>query len=187
MQNKISESVLFVVELVTKRPMDQDGKIRAVRYQPVLTHRMSPVSYRLLNLDVGQWCHLNCALWSSEVYETVSGALMSVEQAFKRSTNTDCVICKKKGASLGCFYQRCPNTYHFPCAVDHGCVFYKNKVRPWFTFDQARGMSRTLSLFQTIMCPAHASRATITDQILEDKSVFRKVWINRDEVKQIQE
>ncbi|CAF1682442.1 unnamed protein product, partial [Adineta ricciae] len=38
---------------------------------------------RLLNLDVGRWCHLNCALWSTEVYETVSGALMCVEQAYK--------------------------------------------------------------------------------------------------------
>ncbi|CAF3505803.1 unnamed protein product [Adineta steineri] len=120
---------------------------------------------RLLNLDVGQWCHLNCALWSAEVYETVSGALMLVEQAYKRSINTECASCKQKGASLTCFFQRCPNTYHFPCAVNNGCVFYKNK---------------------TIMCPVHASRTTATDQILDDKSVFRKVWINRDEVKQIQ-
>jgi hypothetical protein len=36
------------------------------------------------------------------------------------------------------------------------------------------------------MCPIHATRTTAIDQILEDKSVFRKVWINRDEVKQIQ-
>ena len=157
-------------------------KVRSILFD---SPQCSLVSRRLLNLDVGQWCHLNCALWSSEVYETVSGALMSVEQAFKRSTHTDCVICKKKGASLGCFYQRCPNTYHFPCAVEHGCVFYKNKVRPSIVLDSPstfRGVR-----FQTIMCPVHASRATITDQILEDKSVFRKVWINRDEVKQIQE
>jgi hypothetical protein len=84
---------------------------------------------RLLNLDVGQWCHLNCALWSTEVYETVSGALMCVEQAYKRSTHTECTSCKNKGASLKCFYPRCPNTYHFPCAVQNACVFYKNKVR----------------------------------------------------------
>ena len=63
------------------------------------------------------------------MYETVSGALMSVEQAFKRSANIECVSCKQKGASLTCFFQRCPNAYHFPCAVDNGCVFYKNKVR----------------------------------------------------------
>lgn len=36
------------------------------------------------------------------------------------------------------------------------------------------------------MCTVHASRTTAVDQILDDKSVFRKVWINRDEVKQIQ-
>jgi hypothetical protein len=85
--------------------------------------------FRLLNLDVGHWCHLNCALWSAEVYETVSGALMCVEQAHKRSINTECASCKQKGASLTCFSPRCPNTYHFPCAVNGGCVFYKNKVR----------------------------------------------------------
>jgi histone-lysine N-methyltransferase MLL3 len=84
---------------------------------------------RLLNLDIGHWCHLNCALWSYEVYETVSGALMCVEQAFTRSINTECVICKQKGSSLTCFYQRCPNTYHYTCAIENGCIFYKNKVR----------------------------------------------------------
>lgn len=36
------------------------------------------------------------------------------------------------------------------------------------------------------MCPMHASQAIASDQILDDKSVFRKVWIERDEIKQIQ-
>ncbi|CAF1248982.1 unnamed protein product [Adineta steineri] len=120
---------------------------------------------RLLNLDVGQWCHLNCAFWSYEVYETLSGALMCVEQAFMRSIYTECIICKQKGSSLTCFYPRCSNTYHFTCAMDNGCVFYKDK---------------------TVMCPMHASKTAANDQILEDKSVLRKVWINRDEIKQIQ-
>lgn len=31
---------------------------------------------RLLNYDVNKWVHLNCALWSEEVYETQSGALV---------------------------------------------------------------------------------------------------------------
>jgi hypothetical protein len=54
---------------------------------------------------------------------------MCVELAYKRSINSECASCKQKGASLTCFSQRCPNTYHFPCAVSGGCVFYKNKVR----------------------------------------------------------
>lgn len=109
---------------------------------------------------------------------------MLVEQAYKRSANIECVSCKQKGASLTCFFQRCPNAYHFPCAVDNGCVFYKNKVKTIQIIDRFDNKVD----FQTIMCPLHAARAPAptTDQVLDDKSVFRKVWINRDEVKQIQ-
>ena len=34
------------------------------------------------------WVHLNCALWSLEVYETLNGALMNVDVAVKRGTVT---------------------------------------------------------------------------------------------------
>ena len=44
--------------------------------------------HRLLNLDVDVWVHLNCALWSLEVYETLNGALMNVDVAVKRGTVT---------------------------------------------------------------------------------------------------
>lgn len=44
--------------------------------------------FRLLNLDVDLWVHLNCALWSLEVYETLNGALMNVEAAVKRGITT---------------------------------------------------------------------------------------------------
>ena len=43
---------------------------------------------RLLNMDMDVWVHLNCALWSLEVYETLSGALMNVELALKRGLQT---------------------------------------------------------------------------------------------------
>ena len=33
---------------------------------------------RLLNLDVDVWIHLNCALWSAEVYETQVGVWGSI-------------------------------------------------------------------------------------------------------------
>jgi hypothetical protein len=127
MLNKINEFVLFVMVLVIWRQTDLEGIINYLFFFSLQEKKI--FLFRLLNLDVGQWCHLNCALWSTEVYETVSGALMSVEIAYKRSINTECASCKQKGGSLTCFSQRCPNTYHFPCAVNSGCVFYKNKVR----------------------------------------------------------
>ena len=108
---------------------------------------------------------------------------MCVELAYKRSINSECASCKEKGASLTCFSQRCPNTYHFPCAVNSGCVFYKNKVS---RKSSIRNFYCCCCFLKTIMCPVHANRTIATDQILDDKSVFRKVWINRDEVKQIQ-
>ena len=86
---------------------------------------------RLLNLDIDKWAHLNCALWSQEVYETQSGALMNVDQAFKRSLRQKCVVCAKLGASIGCFKQRCNNVYHVPCARLVGCIFFEDKVSDW--------------------------------------------------------
>lgn len=43
---------------------------------------------RLLNVDLDAWVHLNCALWSYEVYETQNGALMNVGDAIKRGEKT---------------------------------------------------------------------------------------------------
>ena len=71
---------------------------------------------RLLVLDVDKYVHLNCALWSSEVYETVSGALMNVEVALKRGSGVECAMCCKRGATLGCFKPRCTTNYHVACA-----------------------------------------------------------------------
>ncbi|XP_028516833.1 histone-lysine N-methyltransferase trr [Exaiptasia diaphana] len=49
---------------------------------------------RLLNLDVDVWVHLNCALWSLEVYETLNGALMNVGSAIKRG-NATTMLCEE--------------------------------------------------------------------------------------------
>ena len=83
---------------------------------------------RLLNMDIDKWCHLNCALWSQEVYETLNGALMNVQQAYKRSIKQKCVVCVRTGASLVCFKPRCNNIYHVQCAQLVGCVFFEDKV-----------------------------------------------------------
>jgi hypothetical protein len=119
---------------------------------------------RLLVVDVDKWCHLNCALWSDEVYETMNGALVNVDLAFRKSANVECCYCRLKGASLKCFGNKCGAYYHFMCAVKDKCAFNKDK---------------------TIFCPIHASKMPIEDR-LTDLSAQRNIWINRDEVAQIQ-
>jgi len=83
---------------------------------------------RLLNFDVDKWVHLNCALWSEDVYETVNGALINLDIALQHSLVLNCIVCEKPGATVKCFKMRCTNVYHLGCAVKDGCVFYKNKV-----------------------------------------------------------
>ncbi|XP_061189089.1 histone-lysine N-methyltransferase 2C-like [Saccostrea echinata] len=118
---------------------------------------------RLLNMDIDNYAHLNCALWSSEVYETLNGALMNVDMAYKRGLKIECTACGIKGATVGCFNNRCPKYYHLGCAKKVGCMFFQDK---------------------TILCPSHAAKQG-AENVLESLSVFRRVYINRSEDKQV--
>lgn len=118
---------------------------------------------RLLNLDLDLWVHLNCALWSTEVYETQAGALINVELALRRGLQMKCVFCHKTGATSGCHRFRCTNIYHFTCATKAQCMFFKDK---------------------TMLCPMHKPKG-IHEQQLSYFAVFRRVYVQRDEVRQI--
>ncbi|XP_073175047.1 histone-lysine N-methyltransferase 2D isoform X4 [Lepidochelys kempii] len=118
---------------------------------------------RLLNLDLDLWVHLNCALWSTEVYETQGGALINVEGALHRGLLTKCSLCQKTGATNSCNRIRCPSVYHFACAIRAKCMFFKDK---------------------TMLCPLHKLKGPC-EQELSTFTVFRRVYIERDEVKQI--
>ncbi|XP_035392361.1 histone-lysine N-methyltransferase 2C isoform X2 [Electrophorus electricus] len=124
---------------------------------------------RLLNLDLDTWVHLNCALWSSEVYETQAGALINVELARQRGQTVACAFCQRLGATSGCHRLRCLNVYHFTCALQAGCTFFKDK---------------------TMLCHQHrprgagaASAGPHLDQQLRCFSVFRRVYVQRDELR----
>jgi len=118
---------------------------------------------RLLNIDVDLWVHLNCALWSTEVYETQGGALINVEVALRRGLRTLCAYCQKTGATSGCNRLRCPNVFHFACAARARCMFFKDK---------------------TMLCTQHKLKGP-SEEELGSFSVYRRVYIERDEVKQI--
>lgn len=122
---------------------------------------------RLLNLDLDVWVHLNCALWSTEVYETQAGALINVELALRRGQTIRCAYCQQIGATSGCHRPRCTNIYHFTCALQAHCTFFKDK---------------------TMLCHAHRPRGT-AGQALEHElrcfAVFRRVYVQRDEMRQI--
>eukprot|EP00066_Takifugu_rubripes_P017212 XP_011606478.1 PREDICTED: histone-lysine N-methyltransferase 2C-like [Takifugu rubripes] len=148
---------------------------------------------RLLNLDLDLWVHLNCALWSSEVYETQAGALINVELALRRGLTLRCAHCQQVGATIGCNRFRCTNTYHFKCALQASCTFFKDK-----TMLCQLHKPRTVSLSgeKSSSCSPSSNLGSVSehsiivtsdpyDSELRCFTVFRRVFVQRDEARQI--
>ena len=77
---------------------------------------------RMLPTGAGGWAHINCLLWSSEVFEKEAGVLHGVPAALRRARRTFCAHCQMPGASVGCNAKKCANTYHFACARAAGVL-----------------------------------------------------------------
>ncbi|CAJ1957215.1 unnamed protein product [Sphenostylis stenocarpa] len=73
------------------------------------------------------WVHLHCAVWSPEVYFANFGCLKNVRAALFRGRALKCTRCGRRGATTGCRVDRCPRTYHLPCARASGCIFDHRK------------------------------------------------------------
>lgn len=89
------------------------------------------ITGRLLNIDADQWVHVNCALWSTEVYENENGVLKNVEVALKSAKTVQCKVCHRNGASLRCYKHGCENNksfYHLPCAKEVNGKFARDKL-----------------------------------------------------------
>ncbi|XP_067951702.1 histone-lysine N-methyltransferase 2C-like isoform X2 [Watersipora subatra] len=159
-EEDIQSTLRKVAQLVRTDPLPVDKRAC------ILCQRVgdgdNAIASRLLNYDVDKWVHLNCALWSTEVYETLNGALMNVDNNIQKCLKVQCVICGLTGATLLCFKPRCTNLYHLPCAQQHGAMFFQDK---------------------TLLCPLHMP--TDSPERLKSLTVTRKVYINRDESLQI--
>lgn len=103
-----------------------------------------------------EWAHVNCSLWSAEVYEE-NGALLQVHSAVSRGRhlvrlpeqyldllnchiamvkemNVFCFLnlqrcdhCGQSGATVGCCLATCQSNFHFMCARVQNCVFQQDR------------------------------------------------------------
>uniref|UniRef100_A0A4W3HIQ9 [histone H3]-lysine(4) N-methyltransferase n=1 Tax=Callorhinchus milii TaxID=7868 RepID=A0A4W3HIQ9_CALMI len=87
----------------------------------------SPDAGRLLYIGQNEWTHMNCALWSAEVFEDDDGSLKNVHMAVIRGKQLRCERCQKSGATVGCCLTSCQSNYHFMCARAKNCVFLDDK------------------------------------------------------------
>ncbi|XP_022073088.2 histone-lysine N-methyltransferase 2B isoform X1 [Acanthochromis polyacanthus] len=81
---------------------------------------------RLLYLGQNEWAHINCCLWSAEVYEENS-ALLQVHSAVSRGRHLRCDHCGQSGATVGCCLTTCQSNFHFMCARAQNCVFQQDR------------------------------------------------------------
>ncbi|KAM4015555.1 histone-lysine N-methyltransferase 2A isoform 2-T2 [Anomaloglossus baeobatrachus] len=82
---------------------------------------------RLLYIGQDEWAHINCALWSAEVFEDDDGSLKNVHMAVIRGKQLRCEYCQKLGATVGCCLSSCTSNYHFMCSRIKNCVFLEDK------------------------------------------------------------
>ncbi|CAN9514352.1 unnamed protein product [Ophioblennius macclurei] len=82
---------------------------------------------RLLYLGQNEWAHVNCSLWSAEVFEEDNGSLLHVHSAVTRGRLMRCERCNQTGATVGCCLTSCQSNYHFMCARSRQCVFQDDK------------------------------------------------------------
>lgn len=75
----------------------------------------------------GIWVHQQCAVWSPEVYFAGLGCLKNIRAALYRGRVLKCSRCRRPGATIGCRVDRCPKTYHLPCARAKSCIFDHHK------------------------------------------------------------
>nr|XP_057902368.1 histone-lysine N-methyltransferase 2A isoform X2 [Doryrhamphus excisus] len=81
---------------------------------------------RLLYMGQNEWAHINCCLWSAEVYER-NGALFQVHTAVSRGRHLRCDGCGQSGATVGCCLSTCQSNFHFMCARAQDCVFQEDR------------------------------------------------------------
>ncbi|XP_061072519.1 histone-lysine N-methyltransferase 2A [Conger conger] len=82
---------------------------------------------RLLYIGQNEWTHVNCALWSAEVFEDDDGTLKNVHTAVAHGKQLRCELCKRSGATMCCCVSGCSSKFHFMCARRQHCVFLEDK------------------------------------------------------------
>nr|XP_033819556.1 retinoic acid-induced protein 1 [Geotrypetes seraphini]XP_033819557.1 retinoic acid-induced protein 1 [Geotrypetes seraphini]XP_033819559.1 retinoic acid-induced protein 1 [Geotrypetes seraphini] len=67
------------------------------------------------------WVHEACTVWAGGVY-LIAGKLYGLKEAIEVAADVVCSSCQRTGASISCCHKGCPQSYHYPCANDTGCL-----------------------------------------------------------------
>ncbi|XP_028251337.1 G2/M phase-specific E3 ubiquitin-protein ligase [Parambassis ranga] len=134
--------------------------------------------------------HYFCLLTSCGVYqrgeedEGVFGFLVDdIKQEVRRSSRLKCVICKKKGACVGCNVKSCRKMVHFPCGRKKMFVSQFTGLFPSYCPDHSP--SQTLCVASDISLPQSCSICLDSIEPILSYSVLKcpschTSWFHRD-------
>ncbi|KAJ2160990.1 hypothetical protein GGF46_001849 [Coemansia sp. RSA 552] len=74
------------------------------------------------------WAHEGCAKYSPEVLVSENGQWYNVAPALRRARTIKCADCKRRGATIGCFHERCQKSYHVACTHKPRSLFENGHV-----------------------------------------------------------
>ncbi|XP_058234377.1 transcription factor 20 isoform X2 [Hemibagrus wyckioides] len=114
----------------------------------LLTNGHEDSGAKRTRLSDERWVHEDCSIWSAGVF-LVKGRLYGLDEAVRLAQETVCSCCLTRGATLGCFFKGCPNKYHFPCALQAGCVFNEENF--------------------TLRCPKHKNKPGLAVSRLQNR------------------
>ncbi len=133
---------------------------------------------RLIYFRQNEWVHANCALWSSEVYEEVDGALQDLTQAVARGLRLRCTHCGSRGATTGCCHEDCPQNYHFVCGLLDGAAYKEDKTvychEHKGLYDD-KGDARDFSVRRTVHVDGEEARKRSTAKRVDLRRVFVQI------------
>lgn len=78
---------------------------------------------------IGLYVHFECACWAPQVFtDTATNQLRRVYEEYTRGRQLKCSHCSSRGATVGCYVQRCKKVFHFRCLEPAGA----NRVERFF-------------------------------------------------------
>nr|KAI8747326.1 histone-lysine N-methyltransferase 2A isoform X1 [Biomphalaria glabrata] len=157
--NSIEDNFLFKKSLEV---INQGEDTRACLLCTILGDDLPDNAGRLLYCGQDDWIHINCALWSAEVFESHDGSLQNVQDAVSRGRKLKCDLCQQVGATVGCCAANCRANYHFMCAKKDKCIFLAD---------------------QTIFCKAHPEATDIEIVTEGHFDVSRRVCVDLEKIR----
>lgn len=126
-KTEFGEEPMETEDLIEQKKPDNESDSRKCLLCNVTKDAEASGPGRLLSCGLDEWVHINCGLWSAEVFEDDEGRLQNVQVALSRGKQMKCEYCGEVGATVGCCEPRCPMNYHFMCARNAEAQFQDDK------------------------------------------------------------